>query len=142
MPNLPWWGYAFLSALFAALTTIFAKIGIQNVNSNLATAIRTSVVLVIVWGIVLSTGEVRAIRTIPSSVWLWLVLSAAGTGLSWLAYFRALQVGPTAAVAAIDRGSLPLVLLLSALLLNEPLTWRSAAGIVVIFGGILLLVFK
>jgi transporter family protein len=91
--TFPWWGYALLSAFFAALTTIFAKIGVNQVSSNLATAIRTAVVLLIVWGIVFFTGEVNGLNSVPRRVWLFLILSAAATGLSWLFYFKGLQVG-------------------------------------------------
>jgi transporter family protein len=137
---LPWWGYALLSAFFAALTTLFAKLGVAGVSSNLATAIRTAVVLVIAWGIVFANGEVRAIDQIPSRVWFWLILSAIATGLSWLAYFRALQMGNASSVAPIDKSSLALILILSALFLGETITWKTALGTVAILAGTLLFI--
>src|SRR5690606_30025416 len=91
--NFPWWGYALLSAFFAALTTIFAKIGVDQISSNLATAIRTVVIVVMVWGIVIVTGEIDGLRSVPRNVWFFLFLSAVATGLSWLFYFKGLQIG-------------------------------------------------
>lgn len=123
-----WWVFALLSALFAALTTIFAKLGVQNVNSNLATAIRTVVILVIAWGIVLARRDTDGLASIDQRTLLFLILSGAATGLSWLAYFRALQLGPTGLVAAIDKTSLVMIIVLAALWLGEPLTWRTALG--------------
>lgn len=135
-----WMLFAFLSALFAALTTILAKLGVQGVSSNLATAVRTVVILVIAWGWVVATGEVRSLAQVSRLTLLFLVLSGVATGLSWLFYFRALQGGPTTAVAAIDKSSLVLVLLLSALVLHEPLTWKTSIGIVLIVAGVLVTV--
>ena len=137
---LPWWGYALLSAFFAALTTLFAKLGVAGVNSNLATAIRTAVILVIAWGIVFANGEVRAMNQIPGRVWFWLILSAIATGLSWLAYFRALQMGNASSVAPIDKSSLALILILSALFLGEAITWKTALGTLAILAGTLLFI--
>ena len=138
--SLPWWGFALLSAFFAALTTIFAKLGVEGVNSNLATAIRTVVILIIAWGIVLATGQVQELGHIPGRVWFWLVLSAVATGLSWLAYFRALQMGKASYVAPIDKSSLAMILVLSVLFLGEPLTWKSALGTLTILAGTLLFI--
>lgn len=138
--NLPWWAFALLSALFAALTTVFAKLGVAGVDSNLATAIRTVVILLIAWGIVLATGEARALGQISGRTWLWLILSAVATGLSWLAYFRALQMGNASFVAPIDKSSLVIILLLSVLFLGEPLTWKSLAGTAAIVAGTLLFI--
>jgi transporter family protein len=132
-----WILFALLSALFAALTTILAKLGVQGVSSNLATAVRTVVILVIAWGWVAATGEIQSLRSISTPVLVFLVLSGVATGLSWLFYFRALQSGPTAVVAAIDKSSLVLVLLLSALILHEPLTWKTGIGIVLVVSGVL-----
>lgn len=132
-----WILFALLSALFAALTTILAKLGVQGVSSNVATAVRTVVILVIAWGWIAVTGEITSLRSISTSVLVFLVLSGVATGLSWLFYFRALQSGPTATVAAIDKSSLVLVLLLSALILHEPLTWKSSIGITLVVAGVL-----
>ncbi|MBX2999658.1 MAG: EamA family transporter [Caldilineaceae bacterium] len=141
MDTLPWWGYALLSAFFAALTTIFAKIGVNQVSSNLATAIRTAIIIVIVWGIVFVTGEVRAINSVSRTAWIFLTLSAAATGLSWLFYFKALQMGKASYVAPIDKSSIAMVVLLSVIFLHEPLTWKSALGTLAILGGMLLFLF-
>ncbi len=132
-----WILFAFLSALFAALTTILAKLGVQGVSSNLATAVRTVVILVIAWGWVIVTGEIQSLPQVSRSTLIFLVLSGVATGLSWLFYFRALQSGPTAIVAAIDKSSLVLVLVLSALILHEPLTWKTGIGIVLVVAGVL-----
>jgi bacterial/archaeal transporter family protein len=136
-----WWVYALLSAFFAALTTIFAKIGVKNVNSNLATAIRTVVILVIAWGIVFARGETAGIETLSRKTLLFLVLSGAATGLSWLCYFRALQEGNASLVAPIDKSSLVMILLLSALFLGEPLTWQAILGGGLIVAGTIVLIF-
>jgi transporter family protein len=140
MPTLPWWGYALLSALFAALTTIFAKIGVSQISSNLATAIRTAIILIIVWAIVLVTGEVQQLGDVPQRAWLFLILSAVATGLSWLFYFKGLQVGQASLVAPIDKSSVALVLILSALVLGEKLTTQSIAGTLLILVGTLVLI--
>ncbi len=135
--RMVWLLPALLAALFAALTTILAKVGVQGVNSNLATAVRTVVILLIAWGWVFVTGEVQELRTVDRRALLFLVLSGLATGASWLFYFRALQKGPTATVAAIDKSSLALVLLLSALLLREPLTWKSVLAVALVLAGVL-----
>jgi transporter family protein len=140
MSTLPWWGYALLSALFAALTTIFAKIGVSQISSNLATAIRTAIILIIVWAIVLVTGEVQQLGDVPQRAWLFLILSAVATGLSWLFYFKGLQVGQASLVAPIDKSSVALVLILSALVLGEKLTTQSIAGTLLILVGTLVLI--
>lgn len=132
-----WILFALLSALFAALTTILAKLGVQGVSSNVATAVRTVVILVVAWGWIIVNGEITSLRSISTPVLVFLVLSGVATGLSWLFYFRALQSGPTAVVAAIDKSSLVLVLLLSALILHEPLTWKSSIGIILVVAGVL-----
>lgn len=136
----PWVLYALGSALFAALTAILAKIGIQGVNSDLATAIRTVVILVVAWGIVLARGVGGGIGQLSGRTLTFLVLSGIATGLSWVCYFRALQIGPTAPVAALDKASLVLVVLLSAVVLHEPLTWRIALGAALITAGTLVLI--
>jgi transporter family protein len=136
--GMGWLGYALVSALFAALTAILAKVGIAGVPSNLATALRTVVVLVFAWGIVLAKGEHKALAQVSPRTLLFLGLSGVATGLSWLAYFRALQLGPASRVAPIDKTSLGLTLLLAWLVLGEPLTWRVVAGVVLMIAGALL----
>ena len=140
LSSMPWWAFALLSALFAALTTIFAKIGLENVSSNLATAIRTIVILLIAWGIVFTTGEAKNIGTIGSRAWLMLILSSVATGLSWLCYFRALQIGKASFVAPIDKSSTVMILVLSVLFLGEPLSWKSVLGTALIVGGTLVFI--
>ena len=135
-----WWFYALLSALFAALTTIFAKIGVKDVNSNLATAIRTVVILAIAWGIVVARGETAGIAMLSRRTLLFLVLSGAATGLSWLCYFRALQEGSASLVAPIDKSSLVMIIVLSALFLGEPLTWQAIVGGGLIVAGTIVLI--
>lgn len=123
-----WLLLAILSAVFAALTTIFAKLGVRDVPSNLATAIRTVVILFLAWGIVFATGEVNVLGGVTQRSWLFLMLSGLMTGLSWLCYFAALQGGPASVVAPIDKTSLAMVLVLAALFLGEPLTWKTVLG--------------
>ena len=129
-----WWIYALLSAFFAALTTIFAKIGVENIDSNLATAVRTVVVVFIAWGIVLAQGNISQLTTVPSRTLIFLVISGVATGFSWLFYFKALQIGKAAQVAPIDKSSVVMVILFSAIFLHEPLTLK------VIFGGLLIII--
>ena len=138
--SLPWWGFALLSALFAALTTIFAKVGIQNISSNVATAIRTVVILAIAWAIVFSTGEAGTIGAISQRAWVMLVLSGIATGLSWLCYFKALQLGQASSVAPIDKSSLVMILVLSAIFLGEPLTWKAVLGAGLVTAGTLVFI--
>ena len=135
-----WWIYAVLSAVFAALTTIFAKVGVANVSSNLATAIRTVIILAVAWAIVLFRGEGGGISALSGHTWLFLVLSGLATGLSWVFYFRALQLGRASQVAPIDKASLVLVLLFSAMFLHEPLSWKIVLGGALIVGGTFVLI--
>ncbi len=135
-----WWIYALLSAVFAALTTIFAKIGIESINANLATAIRTVIILAIAWGLVLARGELQGVTSIAPKTWVFLGLSGVATGLSWICYFRALQMGPASLVAPIDKSSLVLVLGFSAVFLGEPLTRSAIAGTALIVIGTLVLI--
>lgn len=137
-----WKTYALLSAFFAALTAIFAKLGVKDINSDLATAIRTLVILFITWGIVLAGNHVGDIREIGRNTWLFLLLSGIATGLSWLFYFKALQVGDVSLVAPIDKLSVVITIILSVLLLKEPLTWRVIVGGMMIAGGSLVLLAK
>jgi bacterial/archaeal transporter family protein len=135
-----WWFFALLSAFFAALTTIFAKVGVENIDSNLATAIRTVVILAIAWGIVWANGGLPELFAISSKTLLFLVLSGVATGLSWLCYFKALQIGNASLVAPVDKSGLILVLLLSVLFLGEPLTLKVVAGTVLVLAGTLVLI--
>lgn len=118
-----WVVYALLSALFAASTSILAKIGINGVDSNLATAIRTVVVLVMAWGLVFMTGVQKQISNIGARSWLFLVLSGIATGLSWLFYYRALQMGDASRVVPIDKSSVVISMVLAFIVLKEQLTW-------------------
>jgi bacterial/archaeal transporter family protein len=135
-----WWIFALLSAFFAALTTIFAKIGVENINSNLATAVRTVVILAIAWGIVWANGHLQEIFSISSKTFLFLVLSGVATGLSWLCYFKALQMGKASLVVPVDKSGLVLVLLLSVAFLGEPLTFKVVLGKVLTLIGTLVLI--
>ena len=130
-----WWFYALISAFFAALTAVFAKIGVTNVNSNLATAIRTIIILIVAWGIVLLRGEAKSIGTISRHNLLFLVISGISTGLSWIFYFKALQIGKVSQVAPIDKLSVALTILLSVIFLNEALTLKTAIGAALIISG-------
>ena len=136
-----WLVYAFLSAVFASLTSIFGKIGVENVESNLGTAIRTIVVLVMAWVMVFVTGEQKSIRSIGKKSWVFLFLSGITTGLSWLCYYRALQDGPASVVVPIDKLSILVTVAFSRLVFRERLTSRSAAGLALIVAGTLAMLF-
>jgi bacterial/archaeal transporter family protein len=136
-----WIIFALLSAFFAALTSILAKIGIQNVNSNLATAIRTVVVLVMAWIIVFSTGKHSEIINISHKNLLFLILSGIATGLSWLCYFRALQIGEASKVIPIDKFSLVLGMIMAFIVLREAITVKTIIGGVLITIGTFVLIF-
>jgi transporter family protein len=143
MSNFPLWlVYALLSAIFAALTAIFAKVGLKEVNADLATAIRTAVILVITWGIVLARGNAAGLPGLSRNTWLFLVLSAVATGMSWLFYYRALQLGQVQQVAVIDKGSIFFTILLAFFFLKEPLTPKVLLAAALIFAGMLVLVWK
>ena len=135
-----WFVFALLSAIFAALTSILAKVGIDGVNSNLATAIRTAVVLVMAWGMVFITGTQSGISEIGRKSWLFLILSGLATGASWLCYYRALQVGEASKVVPIDKMSVVITLILAFVFLHETFTWKSAVGAVLITVGTLVMV--
>jgi transporter family protein len=137
-----WLFYAFLSAVFAALTSILAKIGIKNVDSNLATAIRTSVIIVFAWGVVLAQGTAKTLPTLSKNTWIFLVLSGLATGLSWIFYFRALQVGEASKVVPIDKLSLIMTIILAAVLLKEKITLLGWLGAGLMTAGALLLAIK
>lgn len=134
-----WFIYALLSAVFAALTSILAKIGIANVNSNLATAIRTIVVLVMAWGMVFLTGNQSGISGISKKSWIFLILSGLATGASWLCYYRALQIGEASKVVPIDKLSVVFTLILAFIFLHEQFTAKSAIGTILIAAGTLIM---
>ncbi|WCT11106.1 EamA family transporter [Mucilaginibacter jinjuensis] len=136
-----WWIYALLSAFFAALTAIFAKVGIKGVDTNVATAIRTVIILIVAWGIVLFKGSQGSIGTLTRNNWIFIVLSGLATGLSWIFYFKALQLGEVSQVAPVDKLSVALAIVLSIVFLGEPLTWKNAIGALLIISGTLVLIF-
>lgn len=135
-----WIAFALASAAFAALTSILAKIGIEGVNSNLATAIRTAVVLILAWGIVFMTGTYRGISHIAQRSWVFLILSGIATGLSWLCYFKALQIGDVSKVAPIDKFSIVLTMILAFAVLGEPVTAKVLIGAGLITAGTVVLI--
>jgi bacterial/archaeal transporter family protein len=135
-----WWIYALLSAFFAALVAVFAKIGIKGVDSDLATAIRTVVIILIAWGIVFARNRAQGITTLTRENWIFLILSGCATGLSWIFYFRALQLGEVAKVAPIDKLSVALAIIISVVFLGETLTVKAALGALFIIGGTFLLI--
>lgn len=135
-----WWIYALLSAFFAALTAIFAKIGIRHVNTDLATAIRTVVVLVLAWGIAFFRGGTNSMGTLTKHNLLFLGLSGLATGLSWIFYFKALQLGKVSQVAPIDKLSVALAILFSIVFLGETLTYKTAIGAICIIAGSIIII--
>jgi len=135
---MQWLFYAVLSAVAAAVTAVLAKLGVENVPSSLATAVRTVVVVALAWAIAVALGEHRALTTISCRSLLFLALSGIGTAVSWLAYFRALQLAPASHVAPIDKLSLPLTIALAVAILGEPLSWRLALGVGLMTAGALL----
>jgi len=135
---MTWLFFAGISAVAAAGTAILAKLGVEQVPSSLATAIRTVIVIVLAWAIVLALGEHRQLTVISRRSLIFLALSGVGTAVSWLAYFRALQLGPASHVAPIDKLSLPITIVLAWLVLGEPLTWRLAVGVALMTAGALL----
>ncbi|HHF7062460.1 EamA family transporter [Streptococcus mutans] len=135
-----WALFAFLSALFAALTSILAKIGIEDVNSNLATAIRTLVVLFLAWGMVFLTKGQTGLADISKKSWTFLILSGLATGASWLCYYRALQLGKASEVVPIDKLSVVITLILAFLVLHEDFSINSLIGCILIGGGTLMIV--
>lgn len=135
-----WMLLAIFSAVFAALTSILAKVGIEGVSSNLATAIRTCVVLVMAWGMVFLTGGQGGIASISRKSWIFLILSGLATGASWLCYYKALQLGDASKVVPIDKMSVVITLILAFIFLHEKVTLKSVLGCVLIAGGTLLMV--
>lgn len=137
-----WKYYALLSALFAALTAICAKIGVKDINSNLATAIRTSIILLLTWGIVLFSGRMNEIKDISRHTWCFLILSGLATGMSWLFYFKAMQTGDVSRVAPIDKLSVVITILLAFFLLKEPVNIKVIIGALLITAGSLCMLWK
>jgi bacterial/archaeal transporter family protein len=137
---MTWIGWALLSALFAAATALLAKVGVAHVDSNLATAVRTSVVMLFAWGIAVALGKHGELRQLDRRTVLFLVLSGLATGLSWICYFRALQLGPASRVAPLDKLSVPLVMLFAWLLLGEKLTLAAIGGGLLITAGAVVMV--
>ena len=135
---MTWLLYALVSAVAAAATAILAKIGVGTVPSNLATAVRTTFILPLVWGLVAARGELGALKSASAQTFIFLALSAVATGISWLAYFKALQMAPASHVAPIDKLSLPLTIALAALVLGEPLSLKLVLGILLMAGGAIL----
>ena len=135
-----WWIYALLSAFFAALTAIFAKLGIKGVDTDLATAIRTVVILIIAWTIAFIRGGASTISTLSKQNIVFLCLSGIATGLSWIFYFKALQIGKVSQVAPVDKLSVALAILLSVIFLGEALTVKNVLGALLIIGGTIVLI--
>ena len=135
-----WFLFALGAAVFAALTSILAKVGIEGVDSNLATAIRTAVVLALAWGMVFLTGAQKGIQGIGPKSWLFLILSGLATGASWLCYYHALQIGAASKVVPVDKLSVVITLVLAFVFLHEPFTSKSLFGCVLIGAGTLLMV--
>lgn len=137
--SMQWLIFALLSAVFAAFTAVLAKIGVKDVNSNLATAIRTVVILLFAWGIVFAQGNYKSLGALSKSTWIFLILSGIATGLSWLFYFRALQLGEASRVAPIDKLSLVLTVVFAVIFLKEKLTPLGTIGVVLMTIGTVLI---
>jgi transporter family protein len=135
---MSWLTWALLSAVFAGLTAILAKVGVKDVDSNLATAIRTTVILVFAWSVALARQS-QSFNTVSRRTWVFLVLSGLATGASWLCYFRALQLGEASKVAPIDKLSVVVAIVLAALFLHEPMTWHHwVGGSLIVLGAIVI----
>lgn len=130
-----WKIYALLSALFAALTAIFAKVGVKDINSDLATAIRTTIILILTWGIVIFGSHLNEMKDVSRSTWLFLIISGLSTGLSWLLYFKAIQLGNVSRVAPIDKLSVVITMLLAFLFLHEQPSFKVILGALLIVAG-------
>ncbi len=137
-----WFHWSLLSAFFAGLTAILAKVGVTGVDSNLATAVRTTVILLIVWAIAFAAAQPSAMREFSSRTWLFLTLSGVATGLSWLCYFRALQLGEASQVAPVDKLSVVFVFILAAVFLKEKMTLQQVAGGLLIVAGAVVLAWN
>jgi len=135
-----WWIYALFSAFFAALTAIFAKVGIKGVDTDLATAIRTAIILVIAWGIAIVRGTTNGIGSLTKTNWIFLVLSGCATGLSWICYFKALQLGKVSQVAPVDKLSVALAIIIAVIFLKEPISLKQGLGAALIITGTLVLI--
>lgn len=135
-----WWVYALLSALFASLTAIFAKIGVSNVNSNLATAIRTVVTLIVAWGIVFVKNDYKSLNTISKQSLTFLIISGIATGLSWIFYFKAMQMGSVSKVAAVDKLSLVFTFIIAVVFLQDAYNMKTIAGVLLISIGTYLMI--
>jgi len=135
-----WWIYALLAAFFAALTAIFAKVGIKGVDTDLATAIRTVVILILAWSIAILKGGAATIPALSRQNIIFLCLSGVATGLSWIFYFKALQIGRVSQVAPVDKMSVAIAIILSVIFLGEPLTVKTVLGALLIIGGTLVLI--
>lgn len=135
-----WWIYALLSALFAALTAIFAKVGIKGVDTDLATAIRTIVILIIAWAIAIFRGGASSINSLSKQNIIFLCLSGIATGLSWIFYFKALQLGKISQVAPVDKMSVAIAIILSVIFLGETLTLKTAIGALLVIAGTFVLI--
>src|SRR5579862_7917032 len=134
---MTWLTWSLLSALFAAATAILAKLGVKDVDANVATAVRTTVVVVFTWLLAYLACQPTSFQAFSNKTWLFLFLSGLGTGLSWLCYFHALQIGPASRVAPIDKLSVALVILFAVLFLREPLTWgKGVGGLLIVAGAI------
>lgn len=137
-----WWIYALLSAFFAGLTAVLAKVGIKGIDSNLATAIRTVIILLLAWAIVFFKGGQTGISSLTKQNWVFLTLSGLATGLSWIFYFKALQMGKVSQVAPVDKASVAIALILSVIFLGEPLTYKTIIAVLMIIGGTIILIFQ
>jgi transporter family protein len=137
---MSWFVWALLSAFFAGLTAILAKVGVEHIDSNLATAIRTVVILIFAWAVALATKN-QALSAIANRTWIFLVLSGIATGLSWLCYFRALQLGEASQVAPVDKLSVVVAIILAAIFLHERVTWHHWLGGTLIFAGAIVLAY-
>lgn len=137
-----WKYYALLSALFAALTALFAKIGVRDVNSNLATAIRTTFILLLTWGIVFFSGKLGEVKDISRHTWCFLLLSGLATGMSWLFYFKAIQSGDVSRVAPIDKLSVVITIVLAFVFLKEPVSLKVVIGALLITAGSVVMLWK
>ncbi len=133
---MTWLHWSLLSALFAAITAVLAKIGVKDIDPNLATGIRTIVVAILTWAIVAATPRAASIASVSKSAWMFLIFSGLATGLSWICYFHALQAGPLTRVAPVDKLSIAVTMLLGVLLLGESLTLRAGFGALLIIAGV------
>lgn len=140
MGIMNWFAWALLSAFFAGLTAVLAKVGVQQIDSNLATAIRTVVILIFAWTVALVTRN-QAFSTISKRTWIFLILSGIATGMSWLCYFRALQLGEASQVAPVDKLSVIVAIALAAIFLREQVTWHHWVGGMLIFAGAVILAY-